>query len=558
MNTHAQKSKENVNQSIPAISQNQKTQAPTLKMIDKRPETLKQKKLQEMANNSYQDSKLKDFHAGTIHGNKTSKAAQLKAMTDKNAANQPSTPKKENKTGLPENLKKGIEGLSGFSLDDVKVHRNSNKPRQMNAHAYAQGNVIHIGTGQEKHLPHEAWHVVQQKQGRVKPTMQLKNQVAVNDDAGLEKEADIMGNRALSAVSSSTDSTKPLQMVKEKPTTTKRIVQRVKDIEIREVKTDPVMLSLYEDMIPILQQIAQMPITQEDKAKSGQEKGESMVEGASEKVGQLWEALKHPEEAIQAAAEKAAKKAMKDYWKSLTPEEQLNLALEGVGAGVSILKNLGNAALEQQKGTKKSSGPKKKGILGGGLKGFLSRGGNKGGDEVSKAFIEGISQITADDLQTLLKVWQEKKNVQKEIDKARSDFDETIMKIGGWGGKKIGQMQGAVVDIMTQRKLKATLQPKLGTLIDRYEFVRKEIIENKDGEWYNDELAVYDQTLHGLHVFGGPMLVLFSKDALDFKGMTDCKQKSAQLLNDLASAKSARESAAKGGLLNKAKKFLGL
>jgi hypothetical protein len=26
--------------------------------------------------------------------------------------------------------------------------------------------------GQEQHLPHEAWHVVQQKQGRVKPTGQ--------------------------------------------------------------------------------------------------------------------------------------------------------------------------------------------------------------------------------------------------------------------------------------------------------------------------------------------------------------------------------------------------
>lgn len=35
---------------------------------------------------------------------------------------------------------------------------------------YSQGTDIHIGPGQEKHLPHEAWHVVQQKQGRVKPT----------------------------------------------------------------------------------------------------------------------------------------------------------------------------------------------------------------------------------------------------------------------------------------------------------------------------------------------------------------------------------------------------
>ena len=32
----------------------------------------------------------------------------------------------ENKTGLPDNLKSGMEQLSGQSLDHVKVHYNSN------------------------------------------------------------------------------------------------------------------------------------------------------------------------------------------------------------------------------------------------------------------------------------------------------------------------------------------------------------------------------------------------------------------------------------------------
>ncbi|NVJ48701.1 MAG: DUF4157 domain-containing protein, partial [Cytophagia bacterium] len=91
------------------------------------------------------------------------------------------------------------ENLSGHSMDDVKVHYNSSRPAQLQAHAYAQGNQIHLAPGQEKHLAHEAWHVVQQKQGRVKPTMQLKSQVNINDDAGLEKEADAMGEKAKSA-----------------------------------------------------------------------------------------------------------------------------------------------------------------------------------------------------------------------------------------------------------------------------------------------------------------------------------------------------------------------
>lgn len=104
--------------------------------------------------------------------------------------------KKENKTGLPDALKAGIESLSGVSMDDTKVHYNSAEPAQLNAFAYAQGTDIHIGPGQEKHLAHEAWHVIQQKQGRVKPTIQMKSGIPVNDDTALEYEADVMGNQA--------------------------------------------------------------------------------------------------------------------------------------------------------------------------------------------------------------------------------------------------------------------------------------------------------------------------------------------------------------------------
>ena len=99
--------------------------------------------------------------------------------------------------GLPAPLKSGVEQLSGISLDHVRVHYNSPRPAQLQAHAYAQGSDIHLAPGQEKHLPHEAWHVVQQAQGRVKPTLQMKSGVPVNDDRGLEREADRMGARAL-------------------------------------------------------------------------------------------------------------------------------------------------------------------------------------------------------------------------------------------------------------------------------------------------------------------------------------------------------------------------
>ena len=102
----------------------------------------------------------------------------------------------DNRTGMPDQLKSGVEALSGMDLSGVRVHANSPQPAQLEALAYAQGNDIHLAPGQEQHLPHEAWHVVQQRQGRVQPTMDMGG-VAVNDDAGLEAEADAMGAKAL-------------------------------------------------------------------------------------------------------------------------------------------------------------------------------------------------------------------------------------------------------------------------------------------------------------------------------------------------------------------------
>jgi hypothetical protein len=182
MNTHADKTQENKSQSVAnAVTQKQSGGETTIQFVDNRPEAIAQSKLQEMANNSPQ----------------AKQAVQLQAMADNHSGQKKQIiQKKDNNTGLPDNLKSGMENLSGHSMDDVKVHYNSDKPAQLQAHAYAQGPNIHLGPGQEKHLPHEAWHVVQQKQGRVRPTMQMKGKVNVNDDAGLEKEADIMGAKA--------------------------------------------------------------------------------------------------------------------------------------------------------------------------------------------------------------------------------------------------------------------------------------------------------------------------------------------------------------------------
>jgi hypothetical protein len=132
---------------------------PTFAFDDHRSETMVQRKLQGIADQSEQ----------------VKKAIQFQSMANGHVLDpvQKEESRGSNRNGLPDSLKSGIEHLSGMDMSDVKVHYNSNKPAQLKAHAFAQGNEIHLAPGQNKHLPHEAWHVVQQKQKRVKPTTQL-------------------------------------------------------------------------------------------------------------------------------------------------------------------------------------------------------------------------------------------------------------------------------------------------------------------------------------------------------------------------------------------------
>lgn len=95
---------------------------------------------------------------------------------------------KPNLTGIPTQMKLDFEHRSGLSFDDVRVHYNSDKPRKIGALAYTQIPQVHIGPGQERHLRHELGHVVQQKQGIVRPTTWI-NGLPVNDLPELEQLA---------------------------------------------------------------------------------------------------------------------------------------------------------------------------------------------------------------------------------------------------------------------------------------------------------------------------------------------------------------------------------
>ena len=199
MRSHAKGNARNSQKVGAASAVEKKTRGDSIsQFMDNRAEATAHKQLQTIADASPQVRKIAQMQAmANIHSDvliQKREAFGEKLVQTRGHARQ----KKNNDTALPDHLKAGIESLSGMSMDDVKVHRHSTKPAQLQARAYAQGNDIYLGSGQEQHLPHEAWHVVQQKQGRVKPTAHFKGE-HINDDEALEHEADSMGAKADSA-----------------------------------------------------------------------------------------------------------------------------------------------------------------------------------------------------------------------------------------------------------------------------------------------------------------------------------------------------------------------
>ncbi len=195
MHSAVQKTSESKQQSkVKTLPSQDKKQDNTLSIDDKRPETAMQFKLMEGAE---QSSRVHQLNAYQRMANNKNEPIQQKESKGTTSTLEGILQRKEDSKGLPAGLRAGVESLSGQSMSDVTVHRNSDKPAQLQAHAYAQGTDIHLGPGQEQHLPHEAWHVAQQKQGRVEPTTQLKAATLINDDKGLEQEADVMGAKAM-------------------------------------------------------------------------------------------------------------------------------------------------------------------------------------------------------------------------------------------------------------------------------------------------------------------------------------------------------------------------
>jgi len=131
-----------------SVSQKENGGESPFQFIDNRSEAIAQRKRQEKAINTPQHKQLTAFQEMANNSPQAKHATQLQSMADNYSSKQQTIQKKENNTGLPDRLKTGIENLSGYSMDDVKVHYNSDRPAQLQAHAYAQATDIHVAPGQ--------------------------------------------------------------------------------------------------------------------------------------------------------------------------------------------------------------------------------------------------------------------------------------------------------------------------------------------------------------------------------------------------------------------------
>ena len=103
---------------------------------------------------------------------------------------------------MPGEVQVKMESAFGADFSGVRIHQGPSA-QALGALAYTQGPNVHFAPGWyqpesqkgQELLGHELAHVVQQSQGRVQATTQGEG-MGVNDDAGLEREADDMGAKA--------------------------------------------------------------------------------------------------------------------------------------------------------------------------------------------------------------------------------------------------------------------------------------------------------------------------------------------------------------------------
>jgi hypothetical protein len=99
---------------------------------------------------------------------------------------------------IPQHLLQQIEDLGGPDMIEILPRSGAAQPARLAALAHGQGNPIELAPGAEHQLVHEVAHVVQQRGGRVAPTVYKPG--GLGDTPDLEAEADALGAAAMRGV----------------------------------------------------------------------------------------------------------------------------------------------------------------------------------------------------------------------------------------------------------------------------------------------------------------------------------------------------------------------
>lgn len=186
---------------------------------DERPEKLKPNLIQKIQRKKEEEQKLQmkkedeeketeEEGPSQLKKDEEEKPIQGKLQLKDNSESQSATSENSGAgSKMSGELQGKMENSFGTDFSGVNIHANSDKAPALNALAFTQGNDIHFAPGQynpdsqkgQELLGHELTHVVQQKQGRVQTTTQLKG-AQINDSPELEKEADEMGEKAAKGI----------------------------------------------------------------------------------------------------------------------------------------------------------------------------------------------------------------------------------------------------------------------------------------------------------------------------------------------------------------------
>lgn len=113
-----------------------------------------------------------------------------------------SKPIQKKEDDFSEELQMKANSTFGEDFSNISIHKNSSKAKDLGALAFTQGENIHFSPGEfnpqsqkgQELIGHEVAHVQQQRQNRVKPTIQTKNG-NLSDSPLLENEADEKGRQ---------------------------------------------------------------------------------------------------------------------------------------------------------------------------------------------------------------------------------------------------------------------------------------------------------------------------------------------------------------------------